>query len=143
MNKTLPPSKKTASYKAYKRDFLWQILMPILVALILVIIASVSVATGSDASTSRWADISTIWIIIPLFVFAFISLIILVGIIYGMAKLLDITPVYTQKLNALIRLAGRKIESVADGIAKPIFFVEEISASLASIKSFFNRNKGV
>ena len=139
MNKPLPSSKETVSYKAYKRDFLWQILVPILVALILVIIASVSVATSSDASTSRWADISTIWIVIPLFIFVFISLIILVGIIYGMAKLLDITPVYTQKLNALIRLAGRKIESVADGTVKPIFFVEEISASLAGIKSFFQQ----
>jgi predicted PurR-regulated permease PerM len=133
MNKTLPPSKKTVSYKAHKKDFLWQILVPILVALILVIVASVSVATGSDASTSRWADISTIWILIPLLISAFITLIILAGIIYGMSQLLNITPTYTQKLYALILLAGQKIESLADGAAKPIFFVEELSASIKSI----------
>ena len=133
MKKTVAPSKKTLSYQAYKRDFLWQILVPIIVALILVIAASVAVATGSDASTSRWADISTIWIIIPLLFSALITLILLGGIIYGMAKLLDITPIYTQKLTALIRLAAEKIEGVADASTKPIFFVEELSAKIKSI----------
>ena len=136
MNKNSHSSKRTASYQAHKRDFIWQILVPIIVALILVIVASVAVAMGCDASTSRWADASTIWIIIPLLVFAFISFIILGGIIYGMAKLLDITPIYTQKLTVLIRLAAEKIEDIADASAKPIFFAEGISAS---IKSFFRQ----
>ena len=133
MNKNSPPSKRTASYQAHKRDFIWQILAPIIVALILVIVASVAVAMGSDASTSRWADISTIWIIIPLLVSAFIFLIILGAVIYGMAKLLDITPIYTQKITALIYLAEQKIKNVADASAKPIFFVEELRVSIKSI----------
>lgn len=133
MNKTLPPFKKTASYQAHKRDFIWQILVPIIIALVLVIAASVVVATGSDASTRQWADTSTIWLLIPLLVFAFISLIGLGGMIYGMAKLLNITPIYTQQLYALICLAAEKVEDVADATAKPIFFVEGISASIKSL----------
>jgi hypothetical protein len=80
-----------------------------------------------------WADISTIWLLIPLLIFVLITLVILGGIIYGMAKLLNITPVYTQKLYALIRLVTKKIENVADASAKPIFFFEELSASIKSI----------
>ncbi|MBT3190611.1 MAG: hypothetical protein HN736_18115 [Anaerolineae bacterium] len=139
MNKNVDPSKKTASYQAHKQDFVWQILAPILVALILVISASVAVAISPAASASLWADISTIWIIIPLLVFAFIFLVILSAVIYGMTKLLDITPIYTQKLTALIYLAKEKIEHAADTSAKPIFFFEELSAS---IKSIFIKNKG-
>ena len=133
MNKNVAPSKETLSYQAHKRDFIWQILVPILIALVLVIAVSVAVASGSDASTSRWADISTIWIIIPLLFSALITIIILGAIIYGVAKLLDITPVYTQKLTALIHLAAQKIKAVADASAKPIFFVEELSASIKSV----------
>ena len=133
MNKKADSSKKTVSYQAYKRDFLWQILVPILVVLILVISASVAVAISPAPSTSLWADISTIWIIIPLLVSAFIFLIILSAVIFGMAKLLDITPIYTQKLTALIYLAEQKIKNAADASAKPIFFVEELSASIKSI----------
>lgn len=133
MNKNVDSSKETLSYQAHRRDFIWQILVPIIVALVLVIAASIAVATGTDASTSRWADVSTIWLLIPLLVFAFISLIILSGMIYGMAKLLKITPTYTQKLYALICLATEKIEDIADATAKPIFFVEGISASIKSL----------
>ncbi len=133
MNKNSPSSKRTASYQAHKRDFIWQILVPIIVALILVITASVAVAMGSDASTSRWADISAIWIIIPLLFSALVALIILGGIIYGMAKLLNITPIYTQKLTALIYLAEQKIKNAADLSTKPIFFIEELAASVRSV----------
>ena len=136
MKKNIHPSKKTASYQAYKRDFLWQILVPIIIAFVLMIAASVAVAVGSSASVSRWADISTIWIIIPLLVSAFIFTLILGAVIYGMAKLLNITPVYTQKITALIYLVEQKIKDVADLSAKPIFFVAGISAS---IKNFFQQ----
>ena len=126
-------SPKTASYQAHKRDFIWQILVPMIVVLILVVIASVFTAMRPPGTASLWADISTIWLLIPLLIFALITLVILGGIIYGMAKLLSITPVYTQKLYVLIRLLTKKIEDMADASAKPIFFVEELSASIKSI----------
>ena len=133
MKKNVHPSRKTASYQAYKRDFLWQILVPIIIAFILVIAASVAVAVGSNASVSRWADISTIWILIPVMISAFIFLVILGAVIYGMAKLLDITPIYTQKLTGLIYFVEQKIKDVADASTKPIFFVGELAASIKSI----------
>ena len=136
MNKKMPFAKKTASYKAYKRDFLWQILLPIIIILILVIAASVFTAMRPPATASLWADISVIWLLIPLLFFALIILIILGGMVYGMAKLLDITPAYTRKFYLLIRRVTHKIEDIADASAKPIFFVEEL---LASIKSVFQQ----
>ena len=129
----MDPFQKTASYQAHKRDFIWQILVPMIVVLILVVIASVFTAMRPPGTASLWADISTIWLLIPLLIFALITLVILGGIIYGMAKLLSITPVYTQKLYVLIRLLTKKIEDMADASAKPIFFVEELSASIKSI----------
>ena len=139
MNTNTSPSKETASYKAHKKDFIWQILVPILVILLLVIIASVTVTMRPAGDASLWADISTIWLLIPLLFFALISIIILAAIIYGMSKLLNITPTYTQKLYALILLAGEKIKGVADGTTKPIFLVEGISASLKSVQNFFRQ----
>ena len=133
MKKNMNTSPKTASYQAHKRDFIWQILVPMIVVLILVVIASVFTAMRPPGTASLWADISTIWLLIPLLIFALITLVILGGIIYGMAKLLSITPVYTQKLYVLIRLLTKKIEDMADASAKPIFFVEELSASIKSI----------
>ena len=136
MKKKTPPSHKTASYQAHRRDFIWQILVPIVIALLIMIAISIFVATGSKAAASLWADISMIWLLIPSLFLAFIFLIILGGIIYGMAMLLKATPIYSQKLYRLIRILTQKIENVADLTAKPIFFVEGISAS---IKRFFQQ----
>lgn len=136
MKKTIPPSHKTASFQAHRRDFIWKILVPIVIALLVVIATSVFVATGNSGTASLWADISMIWLLIPLLFFSFIFLLILAGIIYGMAMLLKVTPIYTQKLYKLIRLLTQKIDTISDEIAKPIFFVEGISAS---IKRFFQQ----
>ena len=133
MKKNLDPSKKAKSYQAHRRNFLWQILVPMLVVLILVVIASVFTAIRPPATASLWADISTIWVLIPLLIFALITLLILAGLIYGMAKLLNITPIYTQKLYLFIRRVTEKAANAADASAKPIFFVEELSASIRSI----------
>lgn len=136
MKKTIPPSHKTASFQAHRQDFIWKILVPIVIALLVVIATSVFVATGNSGTASLWADISMIWLLIPLLFFSFIFLLILAGIIYGMAMLLKVTPIYTQKLYKLIRLLTQKIDTISDEIAKPIFFVEGISAS---IKRFFQQ----
>jgi hypothetical protein len=136
MKKKTPSFHRTASYQAHRRGLIWQILIPIVIALLFVIATSVLVATGENETASLWADISMIWLLIPLLFFSSIFLIILAGIIYGMAMLLKATPIYTQKLYKLIRLLTQKIETVADEIAKPIFFVEGISAS---IKRFFQQ----
>lgn len=134
MKTPLPLSRKTPSYQLHRRQFIWQILAPILIVAILVIAASVFAATRNENQASVWADISLIWLIIPAFFFALILFMILIGLIYAMAMLLKVTPTYTQQLQELIRLAAQKIESAADATAKPIFFLEGISAS---VRRFF------
>ena len=136
MKTPLPLPRKSPSYQSHRREFVWQILVPILIVAILVIAASVFAATRSENQASIWADIFLIWLIIPALFFAFILFILLAGLIYGMAMLLKVTPTYTQQLQELIRLAGQKIRNAADTTAKPIFFVEGISAS---IKRFFQQ----
>jgi ethanolamine transporter EutH len=133
MNKTSLSARKKLAQQAYRRDLKWQIIAPMVVVLILVIAASVAVAVAPAASASRWADVSTIWLLIPLMIFAFVALIIFIGLIYAMTKLLQITPVYTEKLYLLVRLLGLKAEKIADASTKPIFFVEGVAASVQQV----------
>lgn len=84
-------------------------------------------------TTGTWAAISTIWLIIPWMIVALIVLAILVGLIYGVAKLLNIIPTYTKQLLGVIYLVKEKIEQIADASAKPVFFTEGIAASIRSI----------
>ncbi len=133
MKNPVPLAKRTASYRAYKRDLRWQIIFPIVVVVLLFVAVSVTTAMRGNETVSQWADVSTIWLLIPLLIFAIINILILAGLIYGLAKLLDITPIYTNKLQGFIRLAGEKIEAFADSATQPIFTIEGFFASLRRI----------
>lgn len=133
MKKSSDPGKKTTSYHTHKRNVLWQILFPMIIVVALFVTASVFTALSPAEAASQWADVSTIWLLIPVIIFALVNLLILSGLIYGLAKLLDITPTYTQKLYSLICLVAKKIESFADSAAKPVFMIEGFSASLRRV----------
>ena len=104
----------------------------IVVALIFIACSFITASRGGE-SIGQWASISTILLLIPVIVFLIVNLIILAGIIYGMMKLLGITPIYTHKLTGFIHLIGEKIEEFADASTKPVFKLEGFSASLRSI----------
>lgn len=133
MKKPIPSAKKTKSYSAYKRASFWQIIFPMIVVALIFVAGSFMTASGGGESIGQWAAISAIWLLIPVIIFLILTLIILAGIIYGMMKLLDITPIYTHKLAGFICLIGEKIEEFADAATKPVFKLEGFSAGLRSI----------
>lgn len=133
MKKPVPPAKKTQSYRAYKRAAFWQIIFPMVIVMLIFVAVSVATSTQGAETVGKWASISTVWLSLPLIVFLIVNLLILVGLIYAMAKLIGITPIYTHKLTGYIRLAGEKIAAFADAAAEPVLKLGGISASLRSI----------
>ncbi len=130
MKKTTPPAKKTSSYRAYKRKAFWQIIFPMIVILLIFVAVSVMTSTRGAETLLKWSAISTVWLSLPLIVFLLLNLLILVGLIYGMAKLLKVTPIYTYKLTGYIHLAGEKIAAFADSLAEPVIKTQGFSASV-------------
>ncbi len=133
MKAPLPPSKKTPSYRLHRRQFIGQILVPVLIAIALIVAAAVFAAIGGGDQASLWADISVIWLLIPMFFFALVFLVILLASIYALATLLKVTPTYTHKTQVLTRRVARKIRQGADAAVRPIFFVEGVAASLRAL----------
>ncbi|MCF6277831.1 MAG: hypothetical protein L3J16_03675 [Anaerolineales bacterium] len=130
MKKPIPVSRKTLSYRMYRRQFVWQIFVPIIIAVLLAVAASIFAATRTGGTASLWADISLIWLLIPILVATFLFFILLVGLIYTLALLLKITPNYTYQTRQLVYRAQQMIERAADSAAKPVLFLEGISASI-------------
>ncbi|MFH1524796.1 MAG: hypothetical protein ABIF04_07500 [Chloroflexota bacterium] len=134
MNDT--PRVDTLSLRLHKRQFAWQILAPFLVVTALVIVAVVLVTTGAASATRTWADVSIIWIIAPLLIFALLFAVILLFFIYGIAKLTQATPRYTGKAQNFFAMLSTWTRKIADGATKPIVWVQQIGAT---IKSIFRR----
>jgi hypothetical protein len=91
---------------------------------------------GGD--TARWAAVSTIWIIIPLLVGGLIALVVLIGMIYLMARALKAIPYYTGIAQDAVFKARGYIVRAADWAVKPILVLKGWNET---VKAFLERMK--
>lgn len=116
-----------------------QIILPVVLTVVLIIalIVLINIATFRDGGdVARWAAVSTIWIVIPIMIGLLIFLVLLGGLIYLLARLLNITPTYTNMAQDYARKAAVYIKRGADAIIKPVIGLEGF---IASTKTFFGR----
>jgi len=135
------PQPVHESYLKHRKDRAWKIIFPVVLSVVLCIAMSVlvNIATFRDnGDVARWAAVSTIWIVIPIMIGMLIMTAILVGLVYLMFKLLNITPTYTGMAQDYVHKAAIYIKRGADAAAKPII---NLNGILASIRAFFERMK--
>jgi uncharacterized membrane protein YjgN (DUF898 family) len=129
----IPRPVDSPSVRNHKSQLAWQILVPILLVAALVIAAAVLVVKSTGSASSTWADISTIWLIAPMLVFALVFVILLGFLIYGIARLLQVTPRYTGKVqNLFFQISGRT-RGISNAATQPVVWVHQAGAILKSI----------
>ena len=127
------------SYKRHRRQLATQIVLPVALTTLLIIgmiVLVYSATFNGNGEVGRWAAISTIWIVIPIMLGMLIFLALLVGMIYLLARLLNITPTYTGLAQDYVHKAAIYIKRGADAVVKPVLWLDGITASL---KKFFGR----
>jgi hypothetical protein len=130
------PDPNPVTRQAHRREVFWQITVPFLVSIILVGLAAFGLYSGQVAEVERWAHISTILMLLPLFVFSFILLILIIGLIYLVTYLLGVLPPYARMSQDIIHQIGKQLESSADLVVEPLLKAESY---LAMLKSLFKK----
>ena len=133
------PHPQHYSYQLHRKQRTTQIILPMVISMLLLIgmIVLISLATfKSDGDVSRWAAISTIWIVIPILFAGLIVLAILIGLIYLMARALGALPHYTGIAQDYVYIAQGYITRVADMVVKPVIALEGL---IENVKAFFER----
>jgi heme/copper-type cytochrome/quinol oxidase subunit 2 len=93
----------TSSQKPEKpsKEIIFQIYLPLGLFVLVFLFLCVLVAVGSSTGTSlvhHWANISVLFISIPVIILSFIFIIILAELIYGQAKLIRWLPLQIKKI---------------------------------------------
>lgn len=133
------PHPEQYSYLKHRKQRTIQIILPVIISTLLMVglIVLISFSTfNSGGDVSRWAAISTIWIIIPLLLVGLILLAVLVGLIYLMARALSALPYYTGIAQDYVYIARGYIIRGADMVAKPVIALEGF---IENIKEFLGR----
>jgi predicted membrane protein len=103
----------------------------ILFVLLIVLISVAAFGGGGDAA--RWAAISTMWLATHVFILEFIFLALLIGMIYLLARLLGIAPVYTHRAQTFARKLAIRLREVQDAAVKPIIDLDSLGASIEAL----------
>jgi len=130
------PQPVHESYLKHRKDFTWKILFPVILSSVLCIglIVLINIATfGSGGDVARWAAISTMWIAVPTMIGMLIVLALLGGIIYLLAKLLNISPKYTVMAQDFFHLVQSYVKRGADAAAKPVITIDSIGAGISRL----------
>ena len=131
--KAVLPKPVHESYKRHRRQLIGQIILPMVITGLsfVALIVLINVATfRENGDVARWAAISTIWIVIPIMVASLIFLAVLVGLVYLLKRLLNITPTYTGLAQNFVHKLAIRIRLAADALVKPVIFVDGIGASI-------------
>ena len=83
-------------------------------------------AAGGDPAgqVSTWADASLIWLILPVLLFAVVGVLVLAGLIYLLARLLKVLPVYTSLVQNYADLIAAWVKYISNKVASPFISVE-------------------
>lgn len=129
------------SYQQHRRQRIRQIILPVILSALLFVgmIVLISLATfKSNGDVSRWAAISTIWVVIPIMAAGLVFLAVLIGLIYLMALALGALPHYTGIAQDYVHIARRYILRAADVAVKPVIV---LNGWLGNVKALIGRIK--
>jgi hypothetical protein len=141
MTKAKLPQPVHESYLKHRKQWTWQIILPVALAaaLFIALIVLVNIATFRDnGDVARWAAISTIWIVVPIMIGMLLLLVLLGGLIFLLAKLLDVTPRYTGLAQDYVHKAAATIKRALDAVVNRVIGLQ---GTLASIRAFFQKIK--
>lgn len=131
--KAVAPKPVHESYQRHRRQVATQVILPMVLTAILFValIIWINIATfRGSGDSARWAAVSTIWIFTPIIVASLIFLVVLIGLIYLLARLLGMIPIYTNQAQNFVRMLGIRIQHAADVSVSPIMFLDGIGASI-------------
>ena len=136
----LPKRPRPLPDPKHRKQIFWQIWVPlcvsILVILFLAVLTSVS-ATTNNPTVTKWSNLSLIYMITPVLIVGFVFLAVLGGIVYGLARLLDILPVYTRIVQGFFRQMVVFFRTWSDKTIQPILAIKSWWAGFESALKHF------
>lgn len=118
--------------KTSQISVLWQIYLPLFLgsALILGLGVWAALASASGTDVSRFADVSAVLLIIPVLFVSLIPLAFLVGLVYGVIKLIEIIPVGTRRVREMLEKIRHGVDRGSRRVVQPFLAVGGIWTGL-------------
>jgi hypothetical protein len=127
MEKYSVPRPKRESYVKHRREVNRQIIFPMLAVVLVGIglaIFSGFAASANNSGVGLWADISLIWLIIPMMFLALVIMASLIALVYGLNKLIKVSPHYTEIAQSYALMFNAQVTIWTNKIIQPVLSIK-------------------
>jgi len=131
----IPAEVEPQPTKQHRTQVFWQIWLPLFMSIVLFICLAVSAITAGTIATAKWANLSTIYLIIPNMIIGLIYLILITAMVYGLVRLLSVFLIYSRLVQDYFFNADVIIRLWSDKAVAPFL---SLKAGLAGIRAFFS-----
>jgi hypothetical protein len=131
------PDRNLETYQNHRREIFWQITIPLVIGVLVVLALAVGILFGSVADVSRWADISIIWLILPSLLITLVFLIVTAALAYVVLLLINRLPPYMLLLQDFFHKIRDGVRRVSDKAVEPVLRVEGLKASWRALRRHF------
>jgi hypothetical protein len=138
---------KSKSYLQHRKQRRWQIYLPLGLGIVITLALMVWILLTASGRApggiiSSGADTALIWLILPALVFALVAILVLFGLVYLLAKILNLLPSYTYLGQQYADLVAAQVTYWANMAVKPVFEVRAVAASIKALfKELFGRSE--
>jgi hypothetical protein len=126
----------------HRREVWWQIYLPLILGALLFGLLVLGISLSGVGDTSIWADVSAIWVIVPIVIMALIPLVAFVAAIVGVTLLIIKAPPKTYQLQNMFAYLEAEVRRITDRIVEPFLKFHSGVARMKAVR-LPSRNKDI
>lgn len=128
------PERNPITQQAHNRQVFWQIILPLAVGAAMALAFAVLAGLSQPAEASLWADISLIFLLVPVMFISLLFLAICAITVYGLARLIKAVPPNARLAQAFAFKMERRVRGMADALTEPVLRVQSAKAGWQALR---------
>jgi hypothetical protein len=126
--------RNPVTHAKHRREVFWQITLPVLVGVFVVLaLSGLVVGIGAAPDQRQWADVSLIWMIVPTMFVSLIFLLVLIGGTYLLVRLIQALPPYARRLQDFFYMIRSQVGKIGDRVVEPVLRWHSFTASAKTL----------
>lgn len=128
----------------HRKQMLWQVWIPLVASIVITLALAALTIVGAvqgNSQVERWANISAVWVILPVLISGLLLLALIAGLAYGISKLLKKMPDWLLRAQLFMLRLALGIRRAADKATTPVFATNTFSARVSTLFGKIFRHK--
>ena len=126
-----------------KNELIVQVYLPLIITIIVFIVIAVFIALDSSPASvnvHHWANISVVFLSVPMIISTFITIAISVALVFGLSKAIQWLPVPLKKVHLILLKIQLWLWDMSEKIASPVIKMRSKAYSLRKVRISRNNN---